>query len=104
MTPQVHRALDCLAPALPVGSKVFLFGSQAEGRQRNDSDLDLFIVEPSVEDRLAESIRLSSLLGRQLIAADVVVQDRKTFERQRAIPNTLAWHVFLHGIPYGIER
>ena len=99
--PQVIRlALDHLAPELPIGARVIVFGSHAEGSARADSDIDLLIIEPEVKDRAAEMIRLSALLGRQLIPADVVVMSSEMFGRQREIPNTLAWRVARQGIEY----
>ena len=93
-------ALDHLAPELPIGARVFVFGSHAEGSARADSDIDLLIIEPEVKDRAAEMIRLSALLGRQLIPADVEVMSSEMFCRQREIPNTLAWRVARQGIEY----
>ena len=66
--PQVIRlALDHLATALPTGARVIVFGSHADGSARADSDIDLLIIEPEVKDRVAEMIRLSTLLDRQYI-------------------------------------
>lgn len=99
--PQAIRlALDHLAPALPNGARVIVFGSHADGSARTDSDIDLLIIEPEVKDRAAEMIRLSALLGRQLIPADVVVMSSEMFSRQREIPNTFAWRVARQGIEY----
>jgi predicted nucleotidyltransferase len=99
--PQAIRlALDHLAPALPNGARVIVFGSHAEGTARANSDIDLLVIEPEVKDRAAEMIRLSVLLGRQLIPADVVVMSSEMFGRQREIPNTLAWRVARQGIEY----
>lgn len=104
MKAEMDRILDCLKAELPTGSRVYLFGSRAEGRAHEDSDFDLLVVEPRVGNRIDESARLSALLGWQRIAADVVVFDAATFERQRRIPNTLAWHVSRHGCEHGIEH
>ena len=41
--------------------------------------------------------RLSSLLGRQLIPADVVVMSHAAFEDERTQPNTLAWRAMREG-------
>ncbi|MBI4740319.1 MAG: nucleotidyltransferase domain-containing protein [Betaproteobacteria bacterium] len=96
----VRLALDHLSAALPDGARVIVFGSHAEGSARPDSDIDLFVIEPEVKDRAEEMIRLSALLGRQLIPADVVVMSGEMFVRQREIPNTLAWRVARQGVEY----
>lgn len=96
----VRLALDHLAPELPDGARVIVFGSHASGTARADSDIDLLVIEPAVKDRAAETIRLSTLLGRQLIPADVVVMSSEMFGRQREIPNTLAWRVTRQGVEY----
>ncbi|MHB1358078.1 MAG: nucleotidyltransferase domain-containing protein [Rhodocyclaceae bacterium] len=98
--PAIRLALDHLAPALPNGARVIVFGSHAVGTARANSDIDLLVIEPEVKDRAAEMIRLSVLLGRQLIPADVVVMSSEMFGRQREIPNTLAWRVARQGIEY----
>jgi predicted nucleotidyltransferase len=97
-TSLISEAMDCLADAAPRGSRVILFGSHARGDARADSDLDFLVVEPEVADRAAEIVRLSTVLGKRLIPADVVVMSRSAFERQRQIPNTLAYRVAQEGI------
>lgn len=96
----VRSALTCLAPELPHGTRVIVFGSYANGEARTDSDIDLLVIEPEVKDRAAEMVRLSALLGRQLIPADVVVMSSEMFGRQREIRNTLAWRIARQGIEY----
>ena len=93
----IAASLACLRGHLPPGSRVIVFGSQARGDAGEDSDLDLLVVEPEVGNRLDEMARLSSLLGRQLIPADVVVMSDAAFEDERRHPNTLAWRAVHEG-------
>ena len=93
----IRQTLDCLAGAVPAGTRVIVFGSRARGTARPDSDIDLLIIEPEVGDRYREMARLSTLLGRRLIPADVVVMSKRAFETERMIINTLAWNAFHEG-------
>lgn len=93
----VAETVECLRDAVPVGTQIIVFGSYARGEARADSDLDLLIVEPEVADRAAESVRLASLLGRRLVPADVVVMSRSAYERERTVPNTLAYRAAREG-------
>jgi predicted nucleotidyltransferase len=93
----VDDALACLAKEVPSGSRLIVFGSQARGTADAESDLDLLVVEPAVGDRFAEMVRLSAALGRRLIPADVVVMSAESFERQKAVANTLAWRAAREG-------
>lgn len=96
----LQRALDLLFEAAPVGSKVILFGSRASGDARPDSDYDFLVVEPLVDDRFAEMVRLSALLGSAMIPADIVVVTRETFDRWRGEPNSLAGRAAREGTVY----
>jgi predicted nucleotidyltransferase len=98
----IDDALACLKPAVPSGTRLIVFGSQARGDERPDSDLDLLVVEPDVPDRFAEMARLATLLGRRLIPADVVVMSIDTFERQKMVINTLAWRAAQEGRAYDL--
>jgi predicted nucleotidyltransferase len=93
----LSETVECLRQAVPAGSQIIVFGSYARGDARADSDLDLLVIEPEVADRAAETVRLSTLLGRRLLPADVVVMSRSTYESERVVPNTLAYRAAREG-------
>ena len=103
-TDPIAASLDCLRGHLPPGSRVIVFGSQARGEARDDSDLDLLVVEPEVRNRFDEMARLASLLGRQLIPGDVVVMSDEAFEQECTQPNTLAWRATREGRVHAFPR
>jgi uncharacterized protein len=95
----IREAVNGLLRSAP-GSRVIVFGSQARGDARPDSDVDFLVIEPDVEDRFGEMTRLACLLGERLIPADVVVISQASFERWRDVPNTLAWRAAREGTLY----
>jgi predicted nucleotidyltransferase len=62
-----------LARSAGESAQVILFGSRARGDARTDSHLDFLVIEPKVDDRHTESVRLRRELRGLGIAADVVV-------------------------------
>ncbi len=66
---EVGRRLSAAAPH----ARVILFGSHARGRAGAQSDLDLLVVEPAVDDPVNESVRLRRTLRGLGLFADVIV-------------------------------
>lgn len=104
VTDPIAASLACLRGSVPPGSKVIVFGSRARGEAREDSDLDLLVVEPEVGNRFEEMARLASVLGRRLIPAYVVVMSHAAFEDERTQPNTLAWRAMREGRVHEFPR
>lgn len=61
-----------LAEAAP-DARVILFGSHARGEDGPDSDLDLLVIEPELESRRAEFVRLREELRGLKMAIDLVL-------------------------------
>ena len=60
-------------------TKVILFGSYARGEARDDSDIDLLVVEPSVVSKRDEMVRLRRLLRPFRVPVDVIVVSEAEF-------------------------
>ena len=69
----IAEAGNRLSRAAGESAQVILFGSHARGDAHVGSDLDFLVIEPEVEDRRAESVRLRRELRGLGVAADVVV-------------------------------
>jgi predicted nucleotidyltransferase len=93
----IEQAAKLLSAAVPQGSKVILFGSQARGTARDDSDVDFLVVEPTVSGPLREAARLDRALRSVRLPIEIVVLSQEMFEYWKDTPNTLAWWVVREG-------
>jgi predicted nucleotidyltransferase len=84
----IDEAARRIAEAAP-GARVILFGSHARGEAGPDSDIDLLVIEPRVEDRFAEVVRLQRVLAPLRVPADVVVVSEAHVEDWRDVQNTM---------------
>lgn len=71
------------------GAQVILFGSHTRGEAGVDSDLDLLVVEPVVEDTAREEVRLRRALRGLGLFADVVVVSAADAQRLRDVPSSV---------------
>lgn len=82
---EVGRRLSAAAP----GARVILFGSYAKGSVGPHSDLDLLVVEPSVQSPDEESVRLRRELSDILVPMDIVVVSEDYAGQWRGVQGSL---------------
>ena len=78
-------------------SKIILFGSYARGDATEDSDLDLMVIEPNVQNAGEEMIRLHGVVGNVGAGVDVLVYSDKEASRRSQVPGTLLYWAFKEG-------
>lgn len=78
----IRQAAEEIAAVAHSPMKVILFGSYARGEAREDSDLDLMIVEEEIPDLAKEYNRIRDALGPIGIGVDLLIYSRSEFERR----------------------
>lgn len=69
--------------------EIILFGSQARGDARSDSDLDLLVIKEDVESPRAEAARIYRALAGLSAPVDVIVARSEYVRRHRDIVGTI---------------
>jgi uncharacterized protein len=93
----IDQAGRALAEAAGADSKVILFGSHARGEERQDSDVDFLVIEPTVKDRFEEWARLRQALRDIHLPVDIIVLDEALAERRAKVPGTMVYHALRDG-------
>ena len=70
-------------------SRIILFGSHARGDADDHSDVDLLVVQPAVNDRYEEMVRLNRALQGLLMPVDLLVVSEQEFEHRSSTPGTV---------------
>jgi len=68
----IRAVTECLSRAAP-DATIILFGSHARGEAREDSDIDILVVEPVVRSRHEEIVRLTEEVGDLDVPTDIIV-------------------------------
>ncbi len=71
--------------------RVILFGSAATGAMTTESDIDLLVVEPRVEDAREEAMRLREALKGIHFPIDVIVMSSERFDETRGVIGGIAF-------------
>lgn len=98
---QIATAVTRIAEAAQP-EQILFFGSHARGEARDDSDLDLLVIETDVADRAAEMVRLRRVLRPLRIPVDILVYSRADVERWGNQPGSaLFWALREGKVIYG---
>jgi predicted nucleotidyltransferase len=92
----IDEAARRIAAAAP-GARVILFGSHARGDAGPDSDVDLLVIEPRVEDHHREVVRLQRVLAPLRLPADVIVVSEEHVEAWGDVRSTMVHDALREG-------
>jgi predicted nucleotidyltransferase len=84
----IAKAARILAQEAGPHAKVILFGSHARGNARAGSDLDFLVIEPEVEGRHREMVRLRRSLRGIDAPIDVLVYSEEEARAWGKVPGT----------------
>jgi CRISPR-associated protein (TIGR02710 family) len=93
---KIDAAIRILAEAARP-ARIILFGSYARGDAREESDLDLLVIEPRVDDRAREMVRLRRLLRPLRVPADVLVYSADEVARWGNQPGSVLYWALREG-------
>lgn len=90
-------AVQALAQAAPQAEQIVLFGSHARGDADEGSDFDFLVIEPVVENRAREMVRLRRALRPLRVPADILVYSREEVTRWGQQPGTALYWALKEG-------
>lgn len=93
----IESAVQRIVAAAHAPLKVILFGSYAAGNAREDSDLDLLVVEEEIPSMAEEYNRLRGAIGAVGTGVDVLLYPRIEFERRANWQTSPVFDAVRHG-------
>ena len=90
-------AVQALAQAAPQAEQIVLFGSHARGDADEGSDFDFLVIEPVVENRAREMVRLRRVLRPLRVPADILVYSREEVTLWGQQPGTALYWALKEG-------
>lgn len=93
----IAAAVETLAKAAPNAEQILLFGSYARDQANDESDLDFLVIEPVVENRAREMVRLRRALRPLRVSADVLVYSRAEVNQWGHQPGTALYWALREG-------
>jgi uncharacterized protein len=92
----IHEAVDRLVKVAKP-AKVILFGSYATGHATVDSDLDLMVIEPSVDEMVRDRAMLRNAIGDVGAGVDLLVFTEEEANRRGQVPGTIIYWALKEG-------
>jgi predicted nucleotidyltransferase len=92
LTEALHRIRSVSSP-----NRIILFGSQARGDADAGSDIDLMVIEPTVDNPALEAARLYQAVGWVGIGVDILVYSEPEFARRSTVPGTVLHQALTEG-------
>jgi predicted nucleotidyltransferase len=78
-------------------SRIILFGSYGRGNPHADSDLDLLVIQPVVQNRRRAMVHLRRVLSPLRIPADVLVVSEQAFQDWSDTPGNILYEAAREG-------
>jgi predicted nucleotidyltransferase len=76
---------------------VVLFGSHARGNADADSDFDVLVIEPTVDDVIREAVRLRTQLDELEVPIDLIVMDKAKADQSAGERGTMVERALREG-------
>ena len=91
LSERVIRQIVARIVAAAQPSRVILFGSYGRDNEDEDSDLDIMVLKPTVENLGEEMLQIYRAVGITGVGVDVLLYSDAEFERRSQAPGTVLY-------------